>query len=144
MVCSAADPNENTRTRDPASDGKKWGQMIAPVGPPGDPSDSSAEISRVGSPPAAGDFVEHVWGAGEDDYLTVRQLANPDGQAALNRDLLEFPVRCKPDEITVGRPERVVSSFGTVDRPRLPLIEILDPQRSLRSRGDEGDMFAVG
>ncbi len=103
MVFSVKDPNANTRTRAPASDGKKWGRTIPPVGPPGAPPDSSGEISRLGVPPAAGNFVEHGWGAGaEDDQLAIRapgspakkragQLANPDGQAALNRDLLEFP-----------------------------------------------------
>ena len=54
MVWSVKDPNENTRTRAPASGGKKWGQPIPPVGPPGDPSDSSGEISSLGVPPRPG------------------------------------------------------------------------------------------
>ena len=72
------------------------------------------------------------------------QLANSDGQAALNRDLHEFPSGCKPDEITIGRPERRAGSFGTVDGPRFSLIEILDPQLSLLVPGNEGDVLAVG
>ena len=155
MVASVGDPNAKHQDTGPGFGRQKMGPGDHPRRPSRRPLGLLRRDQQVGSSPAAGNFVEHEWRAGtEDDHLSVRapgspqkkpvrQLANPDGQAALNRDLLEFPAGCKPDEVTVGRPERVVSSFGTVNRPQLPLIEILDPQLPLRSRA-EGDVLAVG
>ena len=73
-----------------------------------------------------------------------KRLSRARRQLQKNPPELEFPSGCKPDELTAGRPERDVSSFGAIDHPRLPLIEILDPQLPLRSLGGEGDVLAAG
>ena len=100
----------------------------------------------VGSTSAGGDFIERGRATGvEDDQVAVGApgalaegtraglFADPDGHPALNRDLLELPTSAEPDEITVWRPERPPSSFGAFNGPRFLLIEVLNPQLSLRS-----------
>ena len=76
--------------------------------------------------------------------MTAGQLAEPGGQTALNRDLPDFASGGKPDEITAGRPERRAGSVGAVDGPGSLLIEILDPQLSLRARVGKGDVLSIG
>ena len=156
-------PNaENSRTRSPASDGKKWG--VASIRAD-DCSDSSAQTSRLAVPPRAGtswSLCESLGGLAELKTISspsalqapppppppkknrAGHFANPDSHPALNRDFLELRAGSKPDEITVWRPKRPPSSFGAFDGPWFLPIEVLNPQLSLRTRGDKRDMPSVG
>ena len=139
MVCPTGVPKVKTNTRRPASPGKKWGKRTAPVGPSEVDSGASREISSSGSPPRAGiwyntcggpllNTITSPSGLQEPPLKSSRQLAKPNRQPALHRDLLEFVARGKSDEVAAWRPKGRPCPLGALDLSRLLLIEILDPQ----------------
>src|ERR1700730_10752529 len=73
---------------------------------------------------------------GKDDYAMsvpcstarIRRIAQRNGRAARDLDLLEFPASKESNESAVGRPERLKCAFGSRQWLRGKRIQRTDPE----------------